>query len=165
MHDSTLLKSSPIFNEIESGHVLPNCQMNLPGCRNIPLGTVGDSAFPARSWLLKAFDDTPKNRNFNKHLRVARVVSEHAYGMLKGRWRTIYKKTECRRRNVTTIIMACITLHNICIKRADPCLPRWLLEIQKLELIRKPTKRYEDKALSNKVHDMIKDWLWSLRSE
>ena len=85
--------------------------------------------------------------------------------MLKGRWRIIYKKTECRRRNVTAIIMACITLHNICIKRADPCLPRWQLEIQKLELICKPTKRSEDKALSNKVRDIVKDWLWSLRSE
>jgi hypothetical protein len=30
--------------------------MNLPGCGNIPLGTVGDGAFPARSWLMKAFD-------------------------------------------------------------------------------------------------------------
>ena len=168
MHDSTLLKSSPIFNEIESGHVLPNCQMNLPGFGNIPLGTVGDSAFPARSWLMKAFDDTTKNRkerNFNKHLRAARVVSEHAYGMLKGRWRILYKKTECRRKNVTAVIMACVTLHNICIKRADPCLPRWQLDIQTLELIRKPTKRSEDKALSNKLRDIIKEWLWSLRSE
>ncbi|CAB4038440.1 Hypothetical predicted protein [Paramuricea clavata] len=158
IHDSTLLKSSPIFNEIESEHVLPNCEMNLPG----------DSAFPARSWLMKAFDDTTKKRkerNFNKHLRAARVVSEHAYGMLKGRWRIIYKKTECRRRNVTAIIMACITLHNICIKREDPCLPRWQLEIQKVELVRKPTKRSEDKALSNKVRDIIKEWLWSLKSE
>ena len=61
--------------------------------------------------------------------------------------------------------MACITLHNICIKRADPCLPRWQLEIQKLELTRKPTKRFEDKTLSNKVRDKVKDWLWSSRSE
>ena len=96
MHDSTLLKPSPIFNKIECGHVLPNCQMNLPGCGNIPLATVGDSAFPARPWLMKAFDDTTKKKqkeqNFNKQLRAARVVSEHAYGMLKGRWRIIYKK-------------------------------------------------------------------------
>ena len=62
IHDATLLKSSPIFNEIESGYVLPNCQINLPGYGNIPLATVGDSAFPARSWLMKAFDDTTKNQ-------------------------------------------------------------------------------------------------------
>ena len=108
MHDSTLLKSSPIFSKIESGHVLPNCQMNLPGFRNIAVATVGDSAFPAWPWLMKAYEDTTKNqkeRNFNKHLRAARVVSEHAYGILKGRWHIIYKKTECRRRNITTIIM------------------------------------------------------------
>ena len=96
MRDSTLLKSSPIFSRIESGHVLPNCQMNLPGFGNIPLATVGDSAFPARPWLMKAYEDTTKNRkerNFNKHLR---VVS--SYGILKGRWCIIYKKTDCRRR-------------------------------------------------------------------
>ena len=61
VHDATLLKSS-IFNEIESGHVLPNCQINLPGYGNIPLATVGDSAFPAGSWLMKAFDGTTKNQ-------------------------------------------------------------------------------------------------------
>lgn len=98
-------------------------------------------------------------------MRAARVVSEHAYGMLKARWRIINKKSECRRRNVTAIIMACITLHIICIKRADPCLPRWQLEIQKLELIRKATKRSEDKTLSNKVRGIVKEWLWSLKSK
>ena len=101
---------------------------------------MGDSAFPARPWLLKAYPDTTKNQKevyFNKTLRAARVVSEHAYGMLKGRWRLIYKKTESRRRNIKAVIMACIALHNLCIGRSDLCIPRWQLRVENLDLIRK----------------------------
>ena len=67
---------------------------------------------------------------------MARVVSEHAYGMLKGRWRILYKKTEYKLKNIRHVIMACIALHNICIARDDPCRPRWRLDIEKLHLIR-----------------------------
>ena len=48
---------------------------------------VGDTAFPARPWLLKGYPDrTTKNQKelyFNRKLRSSRVVSEHAYGMVK----------------------------------------------------------------------------------
>lgn len=92
MHNSTILQSSDIFNSIEGGQVLPNQVLKLPGYGEIPFATVGDSAFPPRPWLLKAFvvpTKDQKEKHFNKKLRAARVVSEHAYGMLKGRWRII----------------------------------------------------------------------------
>ena len=54
VHDSTLVQFSPIFHEIESGHLLPHNVLTLPGYEQIPLGMVGDSAFPSRPWLLKA---------------------------------------------------------------------------------------------------------------
>lgn len=38
VHDSTLLQSSPIFHEIESGHVIPHNVLSLPGFGEIPLG-------------------------------------------------------------------------------------------------------------------------------
>ena len=100
---------------------------------------MGDCAFPARPWLQKAYPDTTKNQKevyLNKTLRAARVVLEHAYGMLKGRWRLIYKKTESRRRNIKAVIMACIALHNLCIARSDLCIPRWQLRVENLDLIR-----------------------------
>ena len=167
VHDSTLLQSAPIFHQIESGHVLPHNVLTLPGHGEIPLVMVGDSAFPSRPWLLKAYPDTAKNqkeRYFNRKLRSARVVSEHAYGMLKGRFRIIYKKAECRRHNVKAVIMACIALHNLCIVRSDPCLPRWQLRVERLNLIRKPTKRTQDRQLSQEIRAKITRWLWSLRS-
>ncbi|CAB3980691.1 Hypothetical predicted protein [Paramuricea clavata] len=127
--------------------------------------TVGGSAFPPRPWLLKAFavpTKDQKEKHFNKKLRAARVVSEHAYGMLKGRWRIIYKKTECSRRNIKVIIMACIVLHNICIARHDPCNPRWKLEVNKLQLVKKATKRTKNKRLTQQIGNRIAGWLWSL---
>ena len=165
MHDSTILQSSDIFNSIERGHVLPNQVLKLPEYGKVPFVTVGDSAFPPRSWLLKAFTvptKDAKEKRFNNKSRTARVVSEHAYGMLKGRWRIIYKKTECRRRNIKVIIMACIVLHNICIARNDPCNPRWKLEVNKLHLIRKATKRTKNKRLVQEIRNRIAEWLWSL---
>ena len=108
VHDSTLLQSSDIFRSIESVHCLPNHVLPLPGYGQIPFTTVGDSAFPPKAWQLKAYPDTtrcPKQKNFNNKLRSARVVSEHAHGMLQGWWRLLCKKTECRRSNVKAIIM------------------------------------------------------------
>ena len=157
VHDSTLLKSSPIFNEIESGNVLPNKVLGLPRYGEIPF---------TMSWLLKAYLDTTndqKEKHFNIKLRSARVVLEHAYGMLKGRWRIVYKKMECRKRNATSVIMACIALHNLCIKWHDPGLPSWQLKVKKLHLIRKPTKRTTDKKLFEKIRVRVTKWLCSLK--
>ena len=49
---------------------------------------VGDSAFPLRSWLLKPYTNavlTPQQPYFNYRLSRARMVTEAAYGQLKGR--------------------------------------------------------------------------------
>ena len=124
MHDSTLLQSCPIFHAFEQGEVLPNKTLHLPEYGEIPFMTVGDSAFPSRIWLMKAFPDTtrdPAKINSNKKLRSARVVSEHSYGMLKGRWWLLYKKVDCNKKNIKCSIMCAITLHNICIHVNDPC--------------------------------------------
>lgn len=164
-HDSRLLKNCEVYSEIEHGKVLPKKSLNLQPCGEIPLTTVGDSAFPSHSWLLKPYKEgmrEPQKRYFNRRLCSARVVSEHAYGMLKGRWRILYKKTECHLDNIQILIMTCILLHNICIDRNDPCKPRWRLEVNQLNLIRgsgQATNAAED------VRCMISNWLWTLRQE
>ena len=45
--------------------------------------------------------------------------------------------------------MACIALHNLCIEISDPCQPRWRLEVDDLDLIRKRLRRAEDKRDSS----------------
>jgi hypothetical protein len=90
------------------------------------------------------------------------VVSEHAYGMLKGRWRIIYKKTECHLDNISLLIMTCIALHNICIHRCDPCKPRWRLDIQELNLIRNGSTVDADSDTSKEI---IANWLWDIKQK
>ena len=53
------------------------------------------------------------------------MVTEGAYGKLKGRWRVLYHKCESRVDNVKAIILACIVLHNICIDRGDSAPRQW----------------------------------------
>ena len=124
MHDSTLLQSCPIFHAFEKGEALPNKSLHLPEYGEIPFVTVGDSAFPSRIWLMKAFPDTTRDP-----VEINLVVSEHAYGMLKGRWRLLYKKVECNKKSIKCIVMCAITLHNICIHVNDPCKRQWRLDV------------------------------------
>ena len=49
---------------------------------------MGDTAFTRLEWLLKCFSEYTrdlKERYYNKKLCSARVVTENAYGMLKGK--------------------------------------------------------------------------------
>ena len=91
-HDSRLLRNCQIYSQIENGEIFPNQCLNLSPYAEIPLTTVEDSAFPSHPWLLKPYQEgtrVPIERHFNTRLSSARVVSEHAFGMLKGRWRIL----------------------------------------------------------------------------
>ena len=53
----------------------------------VPLVTIGDSAFPSYTWLLKCYNEGTRDnqkRHFNSKLCGARVVTENCYGILKG---------------------------------------------------------------------------------
>lgn len=47
------------------------------------------------------------------------MVTECAYGQLKGRWRVLERKCESPPEIVRMVTLACIVLHNICIERGD----------------------------------------------
>ena len=64
----------------------------------------------------------------------ARVVTEIANGMIKGKWHIIYKKCTCKLYNIKYVIMAILLLHNICVHRNDPCKPRWRLSLDDIKL-------------------------------
>ena len=57
---------------------------------------------------------------YNCTLSQARVVIEQAYGILKGRWRSLYKAMEEKTSSVPLTILACCVLHNIFIIVGDP---------------------------------------------
>lgn len=163
-HDARLLRRSKLYQDIQLGHGLPNKYVNLgDDLGDIPLVTIGDSAFPQFAWLVKAFANNTgdvKKRFYNTKLCGARVVTENAYGMMKGRWRLIYKKCEVKLFNIKYVIMVCGLLHNLCIARNDPCKPRWKLEVQEISLIDKNVARIENKAESQRISNKIADWVW-----
>ena len=117
-HDARLLQEPSIYIAILHGDIMLDNVIQLDDFGEILLVTIGDSAFPQYAWLLKMYNENTRDKQqkyFNKRLCGARVVTEKTYGMLKGRWRILYKKTECRRFNLHYVIIACIALHNICI--------------------------------------------------
>ena len=110
-------------------------------------GDYRDSTFPQHSWFLKAYKEeteVDKERNFNEKLCIARVVTENYYGMLKERWRILYKSTGWKLDNLKYVIMSCILLHNICILLGGLCEPRWRLEVQQLEFFPRSRPKKED---------------------
>ena len=88
-HDARILRNSSLFKEIVDGGKLPQRTFDLGDFGEIPLLTIGDSAFPRYPWLVKAYVETPRmslqQKYFNKILCSTRVVVKYYYGMLKGR--------------------------------------------------------------------------------
>ena len=49
------------------------------------------------------------------------MVTEGAFGQLKGRWRVLLRirRCECSQENAKTAALACVVLHNICLEKGD----------------------------------------------
>lgn len=72
---------------------------------------------------------TPKQYNFNYKLSRARMVTEGAFGQLKGRWRILLRKCESSTIELKIAALACLVLHNICIDLGDTLLRKLDLTI------------------------------------
>ena len=108
-HVARLMIHCSLFCTICNDGGVSNKSLSLGNAGEIPLITIGDSAFPRLPWLIKAFNENtrdPKEKYLNKKLYSARVVTENAYGMLKGRWRLTCKKCKCKLYYVRYVIMA-----------------------------------------------------------
>ncbi len=120
-HDSVILQPTALWDDIKKGQSIPEIAKKV-GNVNIPPLIVADSAFPFERWLMKPFTNantTPMQRYFNYRLSRARMVTECAYGQLKGRWRILLRKNESQQNNARAVTLACVVLHNICIDRGD----------------------------------------------
>ena len=119
-HDALIFKSTDLWNSIQDGFI-PLIGKSV-GDVNVPPIIVGDLAFPLQTWLMKPFTNavlSPQQCYFNYRLSRARMVSEGAYGQLKGRWRILLWKSESNRDQVRITTLACMVLLNICTMKGD----------------------------------------------
>ena len=166
-YDARLLFHTTLFRQIENDATIPNKTIDIGEAGEILLVTPGDSTFPRLPWLIKGFNENthdPKRWYFNKKLCSVRAVTENVYGMLKGHWRLIYKKCECKLHIIKYVVMAAVVLHNLCIHTNDPCKPRWKISVENIEFTDKSVCRKESrntKFISQEISQNICDWLWS----
>ena len=69
----------------------------------------------------------PEERYFNYCLSRARMVTEEDYGQPKGHWRILLRKCESKKETVKLHTLACVCLHNRCIKLNDSAITNWVL--------------------------------------
>ena len=120
-HDSVILQSTSLWQQIKNGVFLPAFTNKLHGT-SIPPLIIGDSAFPFEEWLMKPYTNSvllPRQRYFNYRLSRARMVIEGAYGQLKGRWRILMRRSESHHQEVKMFTLACMVLHNVCLEMGD----------------------------------------------
>eukprot|EP00112_Aurelia_sp_Birch-Aquarium-sp1_P015159 Seg3334.4 transcript_id=Seg3334.4/GoldUCD/mRNA.D3Y31 product="hypothetical protein" protein_id=Seg3334.4/GoldUCD/D3Y31 len=94
---------------------------------------------PYSQAILKADD-----KYFNYRLSRARMVTEGAFGKLKGRWRILSRKCESTVSTVKAVTLACVVLHNLCIERGDVTLRHWDITHDPERNERRPTELVRD---------------------
>ena len=128
VHDARVFANSSLYDMAQHGTLLPDWKKNICGI-DVPLCILGDPAYPALPWLMKAYPEhqqmSKKEKHFNYRQSRARMVVENAFGRLKGRWRCLLKRNDCHVQNVILITSACVVLHNLCEMYNDNCISEW----------------------------------------
>ncbi|KAL1488476.1 hypothetical protein ABEB36_014945 [Hypothenemus hampei] len=113
VHDARLFRMSDLSERIE------NNLISFPDDSHL----IGDLAYVLSEKLIVGFKDngrlTNEQKNFNNKLSRTRVVIEHAFAWLKGRFRRLKFVETVRADFIVVIIMACCIMHNICILQDD----------------------------------------------
>ena len=137
VHDARVFVNSTLYKRGQDGTLFPNWKKTIHG-KEIPLLVLGDPAYPLLSWLMKAFPDngslSREQRTFNYQLSKARVVVEHAYGRLKGRWRCLLKRNNVLISDLPELVAACCVLHNICETHCESFDENWMQDVNDVDL-------------------------------
>ncbi|XP_052131265.1 putative nuclease HARBI1 [Frankliniella occidentalis] len=98
---------------------------------------VGDKAYPNRCWLMAPYKDygnlTRQQKKYNYHHSVTRVVIEHTFGLLKGRWRRLLALVLKDVAEDTNFILAACVLHNFCYLHNDKVVEEMHENIRRVE--------------------------------
>ena len=172
-HDSIIFQSTELWKNITEKDAIPNIGQTVDETVIYPL-LLGESAFPLQSWMMKPYTNavlTKKQTNFNCHLSWARMVTEGAYGQVKGRWRVLLRKMESDQVKITAL--TCIILHNICIdkeetlsRKLDPTIDpltnerRYRNTIRNLLQMRSCNKIKDTTAEAERIRNALCQKLW-----
>ena len=122
VHDARVLKQSELWERLGDGQILGTNKATISGL-DVGHFLIGDPAYPLQKWLMKPFADTgrltPEQHKFNYSVSRARSVVETAFGRLKGRWRCLMKRNDCKVEMVKKMVLTCCVLHNICEEYGD----------------------------------------------
>ena len=58
------------------------------------------------------------------------MAVERAFGMLKGRWRILFKKIDMPLRSILDMVIVCLCLHNLCLIYADGFDMNWARKVE-----------------------------------
>ena len=130
VHDARVFHNSGLNKKAERGELFANSYSQTISGLTIPGILIGDPAYPLRPWLMKPYINTghltPQQQTFNGILSKARVVVEHAFGRLKGRWRCLRNKLNVSIDDIPVVIGACCVLHNLCQTHCEGFDDAWL---------------------------------------
>uniref|UniRef100_A0A3B3T5Q9 DDE Tnp4 domain-containing protein n=1 Tax=Paramormyrops kingsleyae TaxID=1676925 RepID=A0A3B3T5Q9_9TELE len=70
-------------------------------------------SYPLQNWLMKPILGTTADQEG------ARSVVEMSFGRLKGRWRCLLKRNDCKLELSKKMVLTCCVLHNICEEHGD----------------------------------------------
>ena len=120
---------------------------------------LGNFAFPVRSWIMKPHGDavlTPENAYFNYRLSRVIMITEGAFGKLKGRFRVLFRKCESKKETVKIIGFARVVLHNLCIDKED-IIPR-KFDLSYDHVTNKRRDRAELRDMPNLTNSRLKNY-------
>ncbi|MCO5612233.1 hypothetical protein L7F22_066497 [Adiantum nelumboides] len=122
LHDWNVFQRSELGQRCEAGVLGSYCLL-------------GDCAYPAQFWMLAPFKGSkdglsPKRYYWNYIQSSLRMPVEHAFGMLKARFRILLKRCDMLLQDVPKMVCACLVLHNMCIVHGDAFDEGWLREAQ-----------------------------------
>ncbi|CAM5157009.1 unnamed protein product [Natator depressus] len=112
VHDARIFRNSGLFKQLQEGTYFPDLKITT-GDVEMPIVTLGDSAYPLLPWLMKPYTgslDSSKEQ-FNYRLSKCRMVVECAFGCLKAHWRCLLTRLDLSTTNIPIVIAACCVLH------------------------------------------------------
>jgi hypothetical protein len=130
---------------------------------------LGDSAYPCKTWIVTPYRNnrnlTPAQTNFNLVLSKTRVKIEHAFALLKGRFRRLLHCLDMvHMEHVVKTVVACCVLHNICLIHEENDLQMYIDEgLNHVDPVFNVGDNCQEENDGDEVRTFLTEHLWNQR--